>query len=43
MLGQGSMTNALVETAAVMTQITTETCVYCGKEHTFDQTPSNPT
>ena len=41
--GQGSMIKAPAHTAAVMTQTATESCVYCGEEHTFDQCPSNPT
>ena len=42
-LGQGSRTKVPVQTAVVMIQITAESCVYCGEEHTFDQCPSNPT
>ena len=40
--GQGSMIKAPAHTVAVMTQTATESCVYCGEEHTFDQCPSNP-
>ncbi|XP_022960432.1 uncharacterized protein LOC111461168 [Cucurbita moschata] len=40
--GQGTMIKAPAHTAAVMTQTATESCVYCGEEHTFDQCPRNP-
>ena len=40
-LGQDSMIKAPVHTAAVINQTATESCVYCGEEHTFDQCPSN--
>ena len=40
-LGQDSTIKALVQTVVVMTQTTTESCVYC-EEHTFDKCPINP-
>ena len=36
------MTNVPFQTATIMSQTTTTSCVYYVEEHTFDQCPSNP-